>query len=56
MAILKGKAAVVTGGGRGIGKAIAKKLAKEGANVIVNDIGCEIDGTGHSKRSCKLYS
>ena len=49
MAILKGKSAVVTGGGRGIGKAIAKKLAEEGANVIVNDIGCEIDGTGYSK-------
>ena len=49
MDILKGKSAVVTGGGRGIGKAIAKKLAEEGANVIVNDIGCEIDGTGYSK-------
>ncbi|WP_163193992.1 3-oxoacyl-[acyl-carrier-protein] reductase [Clostridium thermarum] len=34
--MLKGKCAVVTGGGRGIGKAIAMKLAQQGANIVVN--------------------
>lgn len=36
---LNGKTAVVTGGYRGIGKAIAIKLASMGANVVINDIG-----------------
>lgn len=35
---LKGKVAVVTGGGRGIGKSIALKLANAGADVVVTDI------------------
>ena len=45
---LEGKIAVVTGGGRGIGRGIAKLLAEEGASIVVNDKGTEVDGTGAS--------
>jgi len=45
----QGKVAVITGAGRGLGRAYALELARRGAKVIVNDFGGESDGTGASR-------
>ena len=49
MSSLKDKVAIITGAGRGIGKESALFLAKEGAKVLVNDLGANPDGSGEDK-------
>jgi 3-oxoacyl-[acyl-carrier protein] reductase len=57
---LEGKIAIVTGSGRGIGQAIAQKLASEGAKVMVNDLDAapaeetiaKIRALGSDAKSC----
>ena len=44
----KGKVAIVTGAGNGLGRSHALALAKRGAKVVVNDLGGARDGTGAS--------
>ncbi|MEM7342426.1 MAG: SDR family oxidoreductase [Actinomycetota bacterium] len=48
MGHLDGRTVIVTGAGRGVGREHALLLGAEGANVVVNDLGGEQDGTGRS--------
>ena len=54
MGMLDGKVALVTGAGGGLGETHALLLAKEGASVVVNDLGGARDGTG-TRRQHRCY-
>jgi NAD(P)-dependent dehydrogenase (short-subunit alcohol dehydrogenase family) len=47
--MLEGKVAVVSGSGRGIGRAIAIAMAQNGAKVVVNDVGAAVTGEGRDE-------
>ena len=49
MGLLDGKVAIITGAGGGLGEAYAKLFAREGAAVVVNDLGGPRDGSGSDK-------
>jgi NAD(P)-dependent dehydrogenase (short-subunit alcohol dehydrogenase family) len=48
MGICDGRIVVITGAGRGIGREHALEFASQGARIVVNDLGAEVDGSGSS--------
>lgn len=51
MGMMDGKAVLVTGAGRGVGRGIALAMAREGAAVVVNDLGASLSGEGEEAGS-----
>ena len=56
MGILNGKVAVITGAGGGIGRSHALLFAKEGAKILVNDLGGPRDGSGSDAGAAEVVA
>ena len=54
MGALDGRVTIITGAGRGLGREHALLFASEGAKVVVNDLGGNIDGTGDDRAPAQL--
>jgi NAD(P)-dependent dehydrogenase (short-subunit alcohol dehydrogenase family) len=48
MGLLASKVVAITGAGAGIGRAVARLFAEEGARLVLNDLGTDVDGKGHA--------
>jgi NAD(P)-dependent dehydrogenase (short-subunit alcohol dehydrogenase family) len=56
MGVLDGRVAIVTGGGNGIGASISRYFSREGASLVINDLGTNPDGTGGDEGPAKTIS
>ncbi|MFC4123181.1 SDR family oxidoreductase [Nonomuraea zeae] len=54
--IVEGRVVIVTGAARGIGRGHALEFARQGAKVVVNDLGAEVDGTGASGAAAEVVA
>jgi NAD(P)-dependent dehydrogenase (short-subunit alcohol dehydrogenase family) len=53
MGVIDGRVAIITGGARGIGGSISRLFAKEGAKLVINDLGGGTDGSGSDEGPAK---
>ncbi|RXH24769.1 short-chain dehydrogenase [Bradyrhizobium nanningense] len=56
MGLLDDKVAIITGAGGGLGEAYAKLFAKEGAAIVVNDLGTTVNGVGASAGAARVVA